>query len=347
MNLGPLRNLHALPAALVLAFSLAACFPPAAAAANSVEDQQYYQAVQLFNQKNWDQARAAFQKFQAGFPRSRWQYAVKLRLADLETDPARAQKAFAEIMREAEGTEWAQDARWALANHFYSLGKYAKAIDQFLAVAQAGDPRSDRALYLAGLSQLALQQHQAARVLFTRVIEQFGKGAWVGPSWVGLGDTEVSAHNPQDALQAYDHYLKDFPQGEMKNYVLEQKSKILEQLGLHQEASETSRKSGATPPAPAAGVQAAGPERTAPGHYTVQVGAFTRPEYALALMKKLRKKGYNAYQIDGRSGTEVFHQVRVGNYADHDLARKIAMKLENQEKLPTLVTPYVAPDTKP
>lgn len=305
----------------------------AGAVENTVENDAYLAAVQLFNQHDWDGARKAFTAFQRSYPRSRWLPGVQLRLADLETDPVLAEKAYTAVLESSPDTEWAADARWALANTLFSLGRYADAAGHFQLLVQAGDPRRGRALYLTARCQHALGRTASARTLYTQVRDDFPQSPEAELALAALGDLEASAHHTDSALALYDQYLKTYPDGQMVEAVRTQRASLAP-----------------AEPAPlptAASAMAAGPgepSTTAPtaggDAFTVQVGAFTKPEYASQLLKRLRRKGYNAYLLSARSGSGVFHQVRVGNYSRRSLAELIAGKLAKLEGLPTLVLPY-------
>jgi cell division septation protein DedD len=306
---------------------------------NVVEDDTYLAAVQLFNQHDWEAARRSFTDFLRAFPRSRWLPGVRLRLADLEPDPALAEKAYADVLAAAAGTDWAGDARWALANTCFALGKYADAANHFQLLVQAGDPRRARALYLAGRSQAALGRSASAKTFYTQVRDDFPRSPEAELALAGLGDLEAAARRPGPALAMYDQYLKEFPEGQLAEYVQAQREPLL----------AARAPAAAEPTAAASGGEPATGEPASTGMsggeaFTVQVGAFTKPEYADKLMKRLRRKGYNAYLLSAKSGSELFHQVRVGNYARRNLAEVFAAKLAKQEGLPTLVLTYTKPE---
>lgn len=306
-------------------FLLALSSASVRAAEIPLEERAYLQAVQLFNQHNWDQARRAFLAFQHAYPRSRWLTAVQLRLADLESDPQTACSAYAGVIGRIGDSEWAADARWGLANTLFTLGKYAEALPHLLEVHRSDDPRGLRALYLAGRCQMALENFPRARELFTQVLDQSTDGAVIGPALAGRGDAAATLRADADALADYDRYLRDYPDGELTDYVSEQRSKI-----------KSPGSSAASPAADKTKTEAA----ESAGGFTIQVGAFTKEEYAAKLVKRLRAKGFNAYLMTSRTGGEIFHQVRVGNYANRQLAEALSSRLEKAEHLPVLILPY-------
>jgi cell division septation protein DedD len=325
-------------AAGLIAACLALPAASAPAAENPAEDNAYQHAVQLFNQHDWDGARKAFAEFQAAYPRSVWRWAAQLRQADLESSPAAAEKLYAEVLTAAAGSEWGQDARWGLANTQFAQGKFREAAVLFDACGQSRDPRRAHAWYLAGRCQLALSDPKAAAAFFSRVQTQFPDSLWAAASVAGLGDAAAARKDNAAALAAYDQYLKAYPDGDLALTVAEQRAKLADLPGSA--AGSPEAKDAMPTPASAAAHRA--PE--AAEGFTVQVGAFSKPEYAALLVAKLRKQGYNAYLLTSRTGSEVFHQVRVGNYASRQLAEQIGSKLEKKEHLPTLIAPYVKPE---
>ena len=73
---------------------------------------------------------------------------------------------------------------------------------------------------------------------------------------------------------------------------------------------------------------------------TIQVGSFKYKKEALALVRKLGKKGYRAYVVPFKLKGETWSRVRVGVFDSTVSAKKIARKLERDLKLPTLLVSY-------
>lgn len=73
---------------------------------------------------------------------------------------------------------------------------------------------------------------------------------------------------------------------------------------------------------------------------TIQVGSFKLRSEAYALVRKLSKKGYRAYVVPFKFKGETWSRVRVGVFDSAASAKKMARKLELEQKLPVLLVSY-------
>ncbi|MBN1595528.1 DUF3808 domain-containing protein [candidate division FCPU426 bacterium] len=309
------------------------------------EDQQFQDAMQRFNQKQWDQAYTAFDNFQKQFPRSRWKHAVELRLADLEPDPAKALEHYRSILAQTQETEWIADARWGAGLALFTLGQYQQALEQLEEVNPEMKQRHAHALYLTGLCQLALQKYAPAQENFRMLMDTYRESEWAGAALVAAGECALLQGNAADAVSAFDRYLREYPEGDFTSAALWQKAQALETQGLKAETANVlhelvTRYHESYEAEKAKGEVGAAQETNT---FTIQVGAFTKREYAQKLANRLRKRGYNAYLLEAKSGTETYNQVRVGSYTSREFTEKIAAKISRQENLPYIILPYVKP----
>lgn len=312
-------------------------------AAALTEEQHYQQAVQYFNQGDGGAARRAFTDFKQAYPKSRWVLAVDLRLADLEPNANQALSLYQRVLDQAGEGEWAHDARWGLALSLFAMGEYQKAIPALARIKAQGGQRMTQAWYLTGLSYLALKKAELARNAFQDVLDRDAKSQWAEPSLVGLAEAELSLKESSQALSACDRYLRDYPQGGWAPKVMEIKARALSKQGQG-EASVSVLHELVTKYTDSYEAEKAKTQLTeTQAKFTVQVGAFTKAEYAQKLIDRLRRKGYNAYILKGRQGTDVFNQVRIGSYTKREFAEKMGKKIARSEDLPHVVLPYVKP----
>ncbi len=76
------------------------------------------------------------------------------------------------------------------------------------------------------------------------------------------------------------------------------------------------------------------PEVSTHGHHAVQIGSFGVTGDAIALKKKMVKKGYPAYVVEADLGKKgLWYRVRIGPYADVAAARTVQKQLEEKEKV--------------
>jgi cell division septation protein DedD len=345
--------------------------------ANTPEDDAYLAAVQQFNLRDWDHAQQSFHDFQTHFPNSRWRWAVRLRLADLESDPGRAEKLYREVMAQREAPEWAWDARWGLASAEYGRGRYAPAREIFLGLAQSRDIRRLRAQYYLGLCELALNRPEAARDDFAGIVEHQPQAEVAGAALLAWGDAEAAARRPDAARRHYQDYLQAKPEGVLAAQAREKlraldgggntpaaaaekipppaavpvkvsaPAVVSDKIPAPVPTSKPLPPKAAPAPAPAVSAPAAmTPDvPAAPGKraFCVQVGAFSKMEYAQGLVKKLQTLGLAAFIQDTKTMKDPLHMVRVGPYASRAEAERQAVQLRQNEGMPTLVVPVAAP----
>lgn len=321
-------------AALVMAFA-----GPAWANAETDEDAGYFQAADLFNQKRWPEAQTAFQIFSKKYPASRWRSAVKLRLADLESDPKLALAGYTAVLNQSTDPEWKLLARWGMAQTYYTLGRYQEALDQYRQTGQIQGINQAKALTMSGLCLLALKQPKEARTCFEQAaaMTQLPNTAWTEQSMASIGDADMAAHDPAAALKSYSRYLQKYPEGDFADHASAGKSQAMKMLGKPDAPAKPEAK---TTPVPAVTRNYSIKPATEPSlesRYTVQVGAFSKKEYAKKLETKLRRKGYKATIQEYAGANGVLHQVRIGAYTTKEAAMKAGQLLEKKEKLPYLI----------
>jgi outer membrane protein assembly factor BamD (BamD/ComL family) len=308
------------------------------------EDKAYQTAIQYFNQQQWQEANDALRKFKNTYPKSRWKYAVQLRLADLEKNPERAIEMYRTILDQAASSEWAQDARWGLAVSLFVIGSYNQAVSWLGKIEPKSHLRYAQALYLKGLSHMALKQFVPAQVCFQTILEKYSDTQWASLALAGSGETAMLLNNHAEALTTFDRYLREYPEGDMVPTVLMLKSKVLKQTGMGEESTRMLHELVTRYTESFDAEKANSKLSEDRNKFTIQVGAFSKKEYAQKLVKKLRTLGYNAYVLEAKSGTEIFNQVRVGSYTTREFSDKIGKQLAKKEKLPYIVLPYIKPD---
>jgi len=349
--------------------------------AGTLEDNAYLAATQQFNQHDWDNAQKSFLDFQTHYANSRWRWAVKLRLADLEPDPERAEKRYREVMAQKEAVEWGWDARWGLASALYARGRYPDARELFQGLAQSRDIRRVRAQYYMGLCALALNQLKAARESFTDILEHQPQAEVAGAVMIALGDVELADNHPDLARHWYNQYLQEKPEGEWaaqaqerlkapegtgntltpvadisKSLLVAEKpnavlpvSKAVTVLPTVKTASRVptllATKTVAPTKVPTSEPMVVAVKLPVAGSrtYCVQVGAFSKLEYAQSMMRKMQGLGLTVFIQDTKSTKEPLHMVRIGPFTTRGEAERQAEQLHQNEGIPTMVVAQSAP----
>ncbi len=83
-------------------------------------------------------------------------------------------------------------------------------------------------------------------------------------------------------------------------------------------------------PPPAAGIPASVPG----GVWSVQVSATRDPRTADDILKRLRRKGYDAYIVKARRDGAMFYRVRVGHYPSMEHAGQMVSRLRREPGVP-------------
>jgi len=90
----------------------------------------------------------------------------------------------------------------------------------------------------------------------------------------------------------------------------------------------------ATPQTPAV-TKAAPPPKA---QFTLQIAALSNPEEARDLVRQLRSKGYEAYQVTGSAAAKgTLYRVRIGQFHSLGEARQFALAFEKKEKIKTII----------
>ena len=83
---------------------------------------------------------------------------------------------------------------------------------------------------------------------------------------------------------------------------------------------------------------AAKPSPPPKAQFTLQVAALSNSEEARDLVKQLRSKGYEAYQVTGTAAAKgTLYRVRIGQFQSLAEARQFALSFEKREKIKTII----------
>jgi len=76
------------------------------------------------------------------------------------------------------------------------------------------------------------------------------------------------------------------------------------------------------------------PKTEAHGEWSVQVSASRDPRTADGVLQHLRSKGYEAFVLKVRRGSETFYRVRVGHYGTLEEAQQVVSRLRHEPGVP-------------
>lgn len=196
----------------------------------------------------------------------------------------------------------------------------------------------DELFFLGGLSALRLQDLDAARRNFTRLLRDHPRSVWVPQAWMALGDSWQAGGDHARALETYRQLMADPRSGSLAPQLRLRVAEEELRLGRWDEARETLgqviRQASGTPEAVAA-------QRLlteSDFQFSVQVGAFSLRANALRLSAELERRGYSAEISEGRAQGRRFHRVRVGGFSTRQEAQELEARLR-REGFPTRVVP--------
>jgi len=75
------------------------------------------------------------------------------------------------------------------------------------------------------------------------------------------------------------------------------------------------------------------------GAFSIQVGAFSRPENLEKAVRDLQSRGYEPYVVDLQRRRGVLRTVRIGRYADPGEAARAASDFRQRERMAAIVQP--------
>ncbi len=247
-------------------------------------------------------------------------------------------------------------AAWACYAQAYALeidpvkirlleGDYKSAIAQgekLLAHSSRDSRHIDELYYVLGISYMKDGNLLRASDIFEIIIKEHKNSPFKEEAMMGLGDTHLLRGDICGAKEVYERLLKQNPQTKLKSqlfYRLSQAgfkkgeledgkvylAKIREQAPLTPELKDDEGVSAL--PADLSGLC-----------YSVQVGAFSKPDNAQNLVKRLNAKDYPAYIEESGPPQGAKYRVKVGRFTNRDEAEKLQKRL-SAEGYPTKLSP--------
>jgi len=319
-------------------------------------------AEALFNRTEYDRARQELAADTASLSGSSFGEAMLL-FARLERDFAKAGTFYRRAMA-SENERAARNARLELAAMQYAAGDYRSALELLAAARGRGSDRDGYAtLYFKGLCRRQLGDNSRAAAEF----EQITKGEYA--SWSVLGRAEIDAEagrlaeavkkyeglgnsrpspiasfklgecyetlgEPDKALDCYRSLVERFPRSleaakgnEKIQLLMQSKAKPKEPRQVGGGESGEPRSSGAQTDLPAG------------RGFTIQFGAFSTRDNALAVSGKLEKilRGVRveSVEMEGR----IWHRVRAGFYDTREEAEKESARAKDRLGLAGTIVP--------
>jgi tetratricopeptide (TPR) repeat protein len=90
------------------------------------EEDSYLQAMDLYNQKDFEKAKPLLQDFYNNFKDSKYRPNVMLKLAELETDFSKEEGMYKDIIKEKPDTEFEAEAVYSLGRLYFARDEYRK-----------------------------------------------------------------------------------------------------------------------------------------------------------------------------------------------------------------------------
>jgi tetratricopeptide (TPR) repeat protein len=205
----------------------------------------------------------------------------------------------------------------------YLLGDYHNSLFEGLDV--SSDPKADEALYLSGMSYFKLGRYPEARNCFRKIIKSFRRSKFYKPSLVKLGDVYFLEGSYKRARSVYRAILNENLAKEYKPLVYLRLAQIAAKLGEWSQEKKYIRIIKNEYPHSIEREYADILEDR--GYFfTIQVGAFSYKNNALALREELEAR-YPVYLVKEKLGDLVLYKVRVGKFKSRKQVEAIQRSL--------------------
>ena len=201
----------------------------------------------------------------------------------------------------------------------YLYGNYEEAIGI------AKDLReSDEALYYLGLSYIKIGDYPKARTSLRRLLRRFSDSLFYEPGMVKLADTYFFEKDYSRARELYLEIEQRSSSGDFMPSVLLRLTQIASRQGKWDEKTKYIKRIKSKYPK-AVEMKFVKVLEDLGDFFTIQVGAFSVEENALALVEELKE--YSSYIVKEKKGNYLLYKVRVGRFKDRYDVQGVSSKL--------------------
>lgn len=314
---------------------------------------RYERCVELYNNKQFEEARLCINDFLSSYPNSRWVEHLQFLEAKLESKVHEAQAKMHKFVQEFPEGPYSAEANYSLGQLSELTGDYEEAQRFYLQVYEyfpTSELRDDSAVKAAKCmllggdaesAKLRLEAYLAARpeqpwrsrateiyadALFDtgefqqaqqkykEIISEASSTGDVSPEcYIKVAGIYESMGNNKAALQAYRRFLNIFPNAIQKPAVEQKMADIASHLRV--DLSINGRP------------------------HIIEAGLFESKQKAMRLVARLKKLGYQAYVVTRNIEHSELLSVRLGPYGSRDSALTVADRLNEEAGLDVTLLP--------
>jgi TolA-binding protein len=315
---------------------------------------KYDQCIELYEKKQFEEARACIQEFLADYPNTRWVEHLQFLDAKLDTNVAAARVKLHRFVQEFPDGPYSAEANYSLgqladlttdyveAERFYmrvyeyfptSDLRDESAVQAAKAMLLSGDAEStsdhlstylstqpqqpwlSRARELYADALFDAGDFQAAQQVYKEIISEAPSPKEAYPEhYLKIAGIYESAENYEASLQAYRRFLNIFPAAAQRPAVERKIAALAARLRVNLSVSE----------------------RT----YVIEAGLFKSRQNAMKLVARLRRLGYQAYTVTRNVDRAKLVSVRLGPYDSKDSALRTADRLREEAELDVTLLPH-------
>ncbi len=194
------------------------------------------------------------------------------------------------------------------------------------------DPGREARIWL-GRTYLARGEYRSALVELRNGLEELEDTSKSGNDLIGrylfwIGEGYRQSGKASDARHYFESFLKRVPGHPLTSVLRERLSDTYRSLGLDPASIRIDRSS--TGEGPAETRKEAGRTAANDGSFQIRIASFSLRKNALALVRDLAEKGFEAEIEDAVLETGTFYRVVMGGYTDRERAEEIARKVHRE-----------------
>ncbi len=313
----------------------------------------YDRCIELYESRQFDDARVCIREFLSGYPNSRWVEQLQYLDAKLETGVYEAQEKLTEFLREFPDGQYSDDANFGLGQLWQLTGDYERAHEYYLRMYErfpesdlrneatlnaakclllSGDPRSAALSLVAYLATAPEQpwrsraeelhadalfdegRYEQAQHEYREIISRAPSPQSASPeSYLKVAGIYELMENREASLRAYGRFLNIFPETFLRPEIEKKMADLAAHLRV--DLSINSRP------------------------HIIEAGAFNSRQEAMRLIARLNRLGFRAYVVRRNMGAENILSVRLGPYDSRDSALATADRLMEEAKIEVKLLP--------
>ena len=315
---------------------------------------KYEQCIELYDGKEFEEARACIREFLADYPNSRWVEHLQFLEAKLETNVSEARVKMHRFVQEFPEGPYSAEANYSLGQLAELTADYPEAERFYMRVYEyfptselrdesalqaaktlllSGDAESARvrlSTYLATQPEKPWRSRakelyadalfdagdfQLAQQEYKEIISEASSPKDASPEYyLKIAGIYESMENDRASLQAYSRFLTIFPTADQKPAVERKMAALALQLRVN--LSINGRP------------------------HIIEAGLFESKHNAMRLVSRLKRLGYQAYTVTRNIDHAEFVSVRLGPYESRDSALATADRLSEEAGLDVTLLPH-------